>query len=97
MRIEDAIATLRQAGYRVTKPQQRQSIAADGRPTTRHWPPSKERNERYIGVWPPAWRMPGVYRPKPLKSGGLTEPLPPDWPERTAAVVFFMSREARRA
>ncbi len=95
MRIEDAIATLRQAGYRVTKPQQRQSIAADGRPATRQWPPQK--GERYIGSWPPAWRMPGVYRPKPLRCGPTFKPLPPDWPQRTAALVFFMSRQARGA
>jgi hypothetical protein len=93
MRIEDAIACLREAGYRVSKPRQRQTLSPDGRPATRAWPP--QRDERYVGPWPPAWRMLGVYRPKPLRCTGLAKPLPPDWPARTAKLVFFMSQEAR--
>ncbi len=93
MQIEQAIECLRNAGYRVSKPRQRQSIAWDGRPTTKSWPPNKDRNERYTGVWPPAFKSHSVYRPRPLRAGG--KPLPIDWAERTAALVFFMSRRAR--
>ncbi len=93
--IAEAIELLKQAGFEVTKPRQHQTLSPDGRPTTRAWPP--QRDERYVGPWPPAWRMPGVYRPKPLRCGPTFKPLPPEWPQRTAALVFFMSRQARGA
>ncbi len=93
MNIEQAIELLKAAGFRVTKPRPCQSLSADGRPTTKQWPPNRE--QRYVGTWPPAFKTPGVYRPRPLRSGGMAKPLPLDWAERTAALVFFMSRRAR--
>jgi hypothetical protein len=90
MRIEDAIACLHSAGYKITKPRPR-PIASDGRPPTKQWPPAK--GEQYIGVWPPSFKSHSVYRPRPLRPGGA--PLPKDWAERTATIVRFMSQEAR--
>jgi hypothetical protein len=57
MQIEQAIELLKASGYRVTRPRKRANgHSTDGRPTTTKWPPNRERNERYVGPWPPKFQ-----------------------------------------